>query len=167
MDTNTKLLNFFQSKVFKIILICLAGLIILLLVFKMGAIIGLRKARFSMGWEQNYHRNFAGPRGGFLNDFREENFIEASGVFGKIIKIDASNIIIAGQNNTEKIVLIKDNTIVRRFRDTIKISDLKTDELVVVIGEPNETGQIEAKFIRIMPVPGENFEKPLPFPMPR
>jgi hypothetical protein len=40
---------------------------------------------------------------------------------------------------------------IERLRETVKISDLKVDDFVVVIGEPNDSGQIEAKFIRLLP----------------
>ena len=37
--------------------------------------------------------------------------------------------------------------------NNLTIKDLKIDDFVVVIGTPDEQGQIEAKFIRIMPSP--------------
>ena len=149
MDTN----KFFQSKTFKIILWCIAGFIILLGVFKIGTITGFKKANFSYQWGENYHRNFAGPGNGFFGDFDDKNFIDAHGVFGQVIKIDGSTLVIRGSNNVEKIVLVKDNIIIERFRNTIKPSDLKIDDYVIVIGEPNDAGQIEAKFIRLSPPP--------------
>ena len=39
------------------------------------------------------------------------------------------------------------------MRDEIKISDLKIGDFIVVIGSPNTDGQVEAKFIRLMPEP--------------
>lgn len=171
MDFNKIDFNkFFQSQTFKTILICIAVIIAILLVLKLGIMIGSRKAAFSFQWGENYHRNFAGPREGFkgfLKGFDDRDFIDAHGVFGQIIKIDPSTssgqeIIIKGRDNVEKIVLVKDNTTIERLRETIKISDLKADDYVVVIGEPNESGQIEAKFIRVMPPPPEtSFLKPL------
>ncbi len=164
MDTN----NFFQSKTFKIVLGCLGGLIIVLLIFKLGMVVGFKKANFSYRWGENYHQNFAGPRGGFFNrairDFSDQDFIGAHGVFGQIIKIDpiknkisngvdGSILVIKGQDNIEKVVLVKDNTVIDRFMETVKLSDLKVDDYIVVIGDPNESGQIEAKLIRIVPPP--------------
>jgi hypothetical protein len=52
----------------------------------------------------------------------------------------------------EKIIVLQDSTDIRRFRDVIKSSDLKVDDNIVVIGEPNAKGQIEAKLVRVMPV---------------
>lgn len=153
MDFN----KLFQSKTFKIVLGCLGGLIVLLLVFQAGMMVGFKKANFSYRWGENYHQNFAGPRGGFFNgmirDFSDRDFIGAHGVFGQIIKIDNSTLVIKGQDNVEKIVLVKEDAVIDRFRETVKVSDLKVDDYITIIGEPNEQGQIEAKLIRIMPTP--------------
>jgi len=147
MDFN----KIFQSKMFKIVLYGIGGFILLLLAFKTGMVVGFRKADFSYRWGENYHRNFAGPRGGFFKDFFDRNFIDAHGTFGQIIKIDGSTLIIKGHNDVEKMILINDNTVIKRLKETIKIFDLKVDDYIVVIGEPNAAGQIEAKLIRVLP----------------
>jgi len=86
------------------------------------------------------------------------DFVEAHGAFGSIIDIKESELAIKGKNNVEKIIVISESTDIRRFRDAIKIKDLALDEYVVVIGEPNDQGKIDAKFIRVMPPP--NFQLP-------
>lgn len=148
--------QFFQSKIFRVATWMIAGLILLLLVFKIGLSIGYKKAGFSYRWGENYHRNFAGPRGGFFNNFKngfgDRNFINAHGIFGSIIKIEGNAIIVKSRDDVEKIILVKDNTTITRFRDKAQLSDIKVDDNIVIIGEPNEVGQIEAKFIRVMPL---------------
>ena len=156
--------EFFNSKIFRIIFFSLAGFIAVLLIFKIGMIAGYKKADFSRTWTENYHMNFGGPRGGFLRDFDDRNFMPAHGIAGQVIKIENPVIIIKGRDNVEKVIKVADNTIIQRFRDAIKISDIKIDEFIVVIGESNKDGQIEAKFIRIMPMPptGMMFNKKFP-----
>jgi len=149
MDFN----KFFQSKIFKLIFFSVAGLIVFLVIFKIGTFVGYKKASFSYQWGENYHRNFGGPKEGFFRDFDGRDYIEAYGVFGQIIKIDGSTLVIKGQKDTEKIVLMKDDTAIKRFQETVKSVDLKINDFIVVVGEPNEQGQIEAKLIRIMPEP--------------
>ena len=56
-----------------------------------------------------------------------------------------------GWDNVEKSVLITDDTEIREFRNLIKPEDLKVNDLVIVIGSPNNTGEIQAKLIRLMP----------------
>ena len=147
MDINKIL----QSKIFAGIIIVVIALIILLLGFKLGTVVGIRKADFSCRWSDNYHQNFGGPQKGFLQGLGDRDFIEANGTFGQIIKIDGSTLVIKGRQNIEKIVLVSGTTVLRNFQGTIKIGDLKVDDLVIIIGEPNVSGQIEAKLIRVMP----------------
>lgn len=147
MDTD----KLFESKKFKKVVLGIIILMILLSVFKAGMVVGERKAEFSNRWGDNYHRNFGGPRTGFLNGFGDKDFINANGTFGQVIKIDGQTIVIKGQGDVEKIVLIKDNTAIRRFRDTVKSTDIKVGDYAVVIGEPDSTGQIEANLIRLLP----------------
>jgi len=147
MDLN----NFFQSKAFKITLGVIGGIIIFLLIFSIGMFVGFKKANFSYRWGENYHQNFGGPREGLFRDFRGEDFIAAYGAAGQIIKIDGSTLVVKGRDNVEKIVLLADSTVIKRFQETIKATDLKVDDFVVVIGEPNDSGQVGAKFIRVLP----------------
>lgn len=151
MDFN----KLFQSGKFKMALIAIATVIVLLLVFKAGEFVGYKKAGFSYRWAENYHRNFGGPREGFFRDFDGKDYINAHGISGSIIKIDSlasssqATLIIKGDDNVEKTILVSDKTTIISRRETIKASDLKADDRIVVIGSPNEQGQIEAKLIRL------------------
>ena len=156
MDTN-KILNFIKSKKVTVLMAVLFGLAILMGTFSMGVAVGYRKAKFSYAWGENYHRNFGAPRGGFLRNFSQDfmgkDFIGAHGTFGQIIEVKDSELAVRGKDGVEQIVKISVDTDIRRFQDSIQTGDLKTDEFIVVIGEPNDQGQIEAKFIRVMPGP--------------
>jgi hypothetical protein len=152
MDIN----KIFQSKLFKGIVLGIGAFIVLLLIFNLGMFVGFRKANFSFRWGENYHQNFAGPRGGFFRDFEGKDFIESHGTFGEIIKINESDFVIKGQADVEKIIVITKDTVLEEGRQTITENELKVGDRVVVIGTPNDAGQIEAKLIRIMPPPPMN-----------
>lgn len=146
--------KFFQSKLFLGTVLGVVIFAVLLLVFQVGVFVGFKKAEFSYHWSENYQRNFAGPQRGFAEPFQGKDLINAHGSAGQIIKIDGSTIIIKGNDNVERAVLIKEDTVIRSLRDSIKISDLKLNDLVVIIGDPATTsGQITAKLIRVMPTP--------------
>lgn len=147
-----KFKKLFQSKVFRTITLSVAGLIVLLLVFRAGMIVGYKKANFSYRWGENYHRNFGGPRSGFFKEFFDKEFIDGHGIFGEIVKIDGSTLVVKGRDNVEKIVLAG-TAVINRNRDTIAIGELKVGDYIVTIGTANESGQIEAKLIRFMPSP--------------
>lgn len=141
-------------KVIKIIFV----FIILISVFGLGVFVGETKARFAFRWFENYHKNFAGPREGFVNDWQKLPFppgdiLEAHGTFGKIIKINGTDFVIEGKNEVERIIKIDENTVIRSFKNmdfSLKLSDLKVGDYAVIIGSANEEGQIEAQFIRIL-----------------
>ena len=146
--------KFWQSKIFLTATWIIGAIIILLCVFQVGVMVGARKAGFSYRWGENYHRNFAGPQGGFpLPGLGDRDFIESNGMIGQIIKLDTNSLVVKGRDNMERIILVNEQTTILRFKDTVKYTDLKIDDFIVVIGEPNVAGQIEAKFIRIMPQP--------------
>jgi hypothetical protein len=125
------------------------------------------KARFSYSWAESYHKNFAGPREGFFGDWRNPpplpgDFIESHGTFGEIIKVNDSDFVIKGRDNIEKLIIIKEDTVIEKGKITIKKDELKVGNQVVIIGSPNEQGQIEAKLIRIFN--GEDIKTPPSFP---
>jgi len=155
--------NQIKRDILKWILIGLGIFIVAALIFKAGMFIGAMKAGFSYRWAESYHKNFAGPRAGFFGDWRKfppfpGDFIEGHGTFGEIIKIEGNDLVVKGRENIEKIVLVNEKTAIKSGFKDIKISDLKVGDMIVVIGSPNEQGQIEAKLIRVFP-PKTSFRK--------
>lgn len=165
MDTNN-FFHFFRSKTFVAVIVTLLALAVLVMAFGLGAFIGYRKANFSFRWGENYHQNFGGPRQGFFNnfarDFSGRDFIEGHGIFGEIIKIDGQALIIRGRENVERAVLVKSGTSIRQPRGLTELKDLKVGDYVTIIGEPSDSGQIEAEFIRVMIAPAKGSILPTP-----
>ncbi|MFH1393188.1 MAG: hypothetical protein ABIG73_02310 [Patescibacteria group bacterium] len=153
-----------QSKPYMIVALAISVIAVICLIFGGGMYIGYRKARFSYQWGENYHKNFGGPRGGFMGDFGGKDLINANGVAGQIMKIDNSTLVIRGRDNVEKIVAVKDDTVINRLNETVKLNALKIGDFVVVIGEPNDDGQIDAKFLRTIPAPASS-TAPMMLPM--
>lgn len=148
------LTELFQSKKFKGVLYVVGIAFLALLVFRAGVFVGYRKAGFAYRLGDNYYRTFGGHMG-----MREEEFTSAHGAIGKIIKISLPTLFIEDQDNVEKLILIKDSTAIRKFREEIKSSDLKIDDSIIIIGSPNDKSEIEAKLIRILPYPPDFLKK--------
>jgi hypothetical protein len=146
-----------QHDILKWIIVGLISIIVLVLVFGLGVLVGEKKAKFSYLWAENYHRMFAGPKAGFLGSLRMppfppfDEFIEGHGTFGEIIKIEGNNLVVKGRGNVEKVILVTEKTVIKSGREDIKFSDLKIGDMIVIIGSPNDKGQIEAKLIRVFP----------------
>ncbi len=146
--------NFLESKVFKTILWGLGILIVALFIFQAGMAVGFHRAEFSYRWGDNYYRTFGGHPGNFMIRVpHDREFPNAHGTIGKIIKVDLPIILISDRENVEKAVAIASTTEIRRFRDAIAPTDLSVGEFAVVIGSPNEKGQINAELIRLLPEP--------------
>ena len=135
----------------KLVIIGLAGFVVLMLVFGAGVKVGTLKARYSYKWAESYHKNFGGPRGGFLGDwqrFPAGDFISGHGAFGEVIELNDSGFVIKGREDVEKIIITSEETTITKGRETIK-DGLKVGDRVVIIGAPNNEGQIEARLIRV------------------
>jgi len=146
-----KMLQFFESKILVKILYGVGILIITILIFSAGVSVGLHKASFGRAWGDNYERNFGMMSPSHSLGLGGENFPNGNGAVGKIIKITLPTIIVQDKDNTEKVILINTDTKIEQMRNEIKATDLAINDFLVVIGSPNNQGQIEAKFIRVMP----------------
>jgi len=147
MDYN----KFLQSKALRAAAAAIAIFIVLLVAFRAGMSVGFHKADFSCRWGGNYSQNFAGPRPMIRGGLEGREYLDPHGIIGQIIKIDNSAIVVRGNDGMEKIILIRPDTAIERFRDNISPSDLQINDMVIAIGEPNNIGQTEARLIRILP----------------
>lgn len=144
-----------MTNALKWVIVGLAGFAAVVLIFGAGIFVGQMKARFSYRWAESYHKNFAGPKGGFLGDLRgfpAGDFIESRGAFGEIIQISNSDFVVKGRGDAEKVIVVSKDTVIQKGRETIKKEELKVGDKVVIIGSPNEEGQIEARLIRLFPI---------------
>ena len=152
----------FDSETSFRVLLVLGIAIVLLVVFSAGVNVGFRKASFGRAWGDNYERNF-GMHFGRPMMLERDNFPNAHGATGQILKINLPSIVVQDRDKTEKVVLIKEDTQIHERMESVSPQDLKVDDFVVVIGNPNAQGQIEAKLIRIMPMgifPSPSFPGP-------
>ncbi len=155
---NEKLKKVFESKFLVKILYGIGLIVIILISFSAGVSVGFHRASFGRAWGDNYVRNF----GITLEPpiFPKDNFPNAHGAIGKIIKIELPNVIVADRDNTERVIVVNNDTKIEKIRNNITSGDLKIDDFIVVIGSPNEQGQIEAKFIRVIPSPDSLLNNP-------
>lgn len=141
-----------KSRVFRGVLIGIGAFAAALFVFQIGVHVGYRRASFTYRFGEEYRRSFSrrhdgrGPLG-----FPRGEFLNAHGTSGKIVSVNPPKLVVASPDGTESVVRATSSTSVRRFRDEITIGDLQVDEQVVLFGEPNEAGEIEAKLIRAFP----------------
>ncbi len=92
--------------------------------------------------------------GGMVN-IPDDTIAGGNGASGKIVKLSLPTFVVADDDGIEKIVVIGKDTLIRRLHDTITPADIKIDDFAIVLGTPNEKGQIAAKLIRLVPAPIE------------
>lgn len=153
-----------QSKAFKTAAIVIGVLIIALISFSAGVRVGFYKAKFSYAWGENYERNFiGGPRGfdgygrgmmgggrtGFFRMMEGRDFRNAHGVTGTILSVSDNALVVKDQDDKENTVSVTDKTLIKRGRDTVKLSDLKAGDRIVIVGKPGDNGVVNADLIRV------------------
>jgi hypothetical protein len=144
--------NLLESKIVRKVLWGLGGLIVLFLVFGLGITVGYRRAGFANGFDQNYYRNFyGGPPQGPMGMMAPPMPVAIHGVVGTVIDIGTSTIAVKDQQDNEQSVALSPMTIIRSGANDVGIGDLAAGDQIAVIGEPNDQGQITARFIRIFP----------------
>ncbi|MCX6715990.1 MAG: hypothetical protein NT077_03155 [Candidatus Taylorbacteria bacterium] len=142
-----------QSKTVVGILIAIGIIIIALVILRVGVYIGYHKASYAGQYGNNFERNFLGPRAGMRNMMFGNEYPSGHGAVGEIVSVNLPQFVVAGPDKLEKTVLIGTSTLIRRFQEEVKSSDLRSGDYVIVLGNPNTSGQIESKLIRIMPAP--------------
>ena len=130
------------------------GIVLLMVVsFQSGMFIGFKKASFSYRTGESYFREMNGERNNPMMGMMREDFPNIHGAVGKIIKISSDSIIILDKDQKEKAVTVSTSTLIKKFNENIKLSDLKVDDFIAVIGSPDNNTSVDAKLIRVMPDP--------------
>jgi hypothetical protein len=151
-----------KSNKLKIAVIIVGEILLLFSVFSCGMAVGLKKARFSYKFADNYERNFMGqenndqhfgfmpaPLPKFMDDFSGRDFRNAHGIAGAILSVSDNIIIVLDHDNKENTILVTDKTLIKSRRDDLSRSDLKTGDEIVVMGSPDENGKVSASLIRV------------------
>jgi hypothetical protein len=148
--------NYIQSQSFKGILVGIFIAAIALVIFQVGVAFGERNASFAHRFGDNFERNFKDPSGVNLTQRGVPGAASmpgGHGAVGEIVSMALPLIVVAGPDNLEKTVVITDTTEIREFRNTIQASELRVGNFIIVLGVPNESGQVDAKLIRLAPPP--------------
>lgn len=149
--------NIHESKVMRGVLAGIGVSIIALLIFQAGQVTGYRKARFVGNFGNNFEKNFIDPRGGKMKAMLEGGGPSGHGAVGEIMAVNLPRLVVVGSDNIEKTVVLSTSTRVHQFREEVGEDQLKIGSFVVVLGSPNNEGQIEAKLIRLLPAPNDEF----------
>ncbi len=141
---HTDIKAFVKSHTFFKIVAILGACVIALVIFEAGVMVGFHKASFAYHWQEHYGDNF-GMAGGMGRGGPNPH-----GTTGRIVSVSLPTFVVAGPDENERTVEVDDDTIIRDGNATASTTDLAPGKTVVVLGTPNDTGTIDAGFIRVM-----------------
>jgi len=145
--------NVLKSRWLRLSVLILLALVFLLAAFWFGMAIGEKRADFRNHWSENYGKFFGEPRRGFFGELPGSGPGNPFGNAGTVLSVQGNAIVAKGSDNNEKTIVITSSTVITERSETVALSDIKPGDLIVAIGAPNESGQIDAKLIRIFPAP--------------
>jgi hypothetical protein len=146
--------EFISSKKFSYLFYVILIVALILLVFRVGMIVGARNAALFFEhqemhgdqWDHMPPQGSTGP----MNSFMDDPFGPSHGTFGIITAIASTSsatgttlLEIKEINGNEKTVLVSTSTDVD--------GTIVANDRVVVLGFPNDQGEIEARLIRVFP----------------
>lgn len=148
--------EFLKSSNVRAILWIVGGVIVLLVAFGLGAMVGYRQAVYAGSFGNNYYRNFYGPPSG-------QPFFNSHGVAGEVIDLSSSTISVKDFDGDEHSIVVLPGTAIREGNAAIVIGDIRVGDMITTIGSPNANGQVEARLIRVVTA---SSSIPVPPPMP-
>lgn len=151
MTLQEKIKGFTTKKHIKTLLYVLGTLFILCAILQFGIFIGYHKASFARDWGDGYKENFGMERPESFKGMMRNRLPTAYGASGKILSVTLPTFIVEDSNGTEKTIYVSTSTLIKSAMQDASSSVITVDAIVMVIGDPNTNGQIEAKLVRIMP----------------
>lgn len=139
-----------KSSYFNKSILLLIFVIWTILILQLGIKVGFSKASYFFKYSDSYYKNIKGAPAMPLG-FEDNDLPKSHGAIGRILQIAFPNLIIEDNDGLEKIVVLDNGTIIKKFGQNASTSDITANDYAIVIGSPNERSEINAKLIRILP----------------
>lgn len=151
MKLHEKIKGLYTKKPLRLALYTIGILFILSITLQFGIFIGYHKASFARDWGDHYKKNFGMERPESFRGMMGNTLPNAYGASGKVLSVTLPTFVVEDTNGTEKTILITDATIIKSGMQNASSSSITSNSIVMVLGDPTASGQIQAKLIRIMP----------------
>lgn len=125
-------------------------LIILLGVFQLGVFVGSRKAGLAFRRFELFSNMPGGPPRHGPMGLPLPGTFESNGAVGSVILNDGQRMILKGFDGSEKVIVYSTTTEIQDGQNTLQPTDIPENKRIVIFGRPDENGQIEARFIRLL-----------------
>lgn len=141
--------DYTPSRTVRIVFAILGACILLLVSFATGLSVGENKGRHFFGLCGGFDQAMRPPHG-FRGPFPPPALPGGYGVFGQILSVSGTTMVVHGKDNADQTVLVTSSTIVRVGQENGTWEDVRTDRNVSVFGMPNGQGHIVARLIRLV-----------------
>jgi hypothetical protein len=129
----------------------LCGLLVVLVAFGLGLLVGYRRAIFAADFGARYYRTaFGDPFGQPMIGAMAPGPMIMHGVAGQVIDVSTGTVLVRDVHGNEAMISVVSGTPVRNKDGTISIRDILPQDQIVVIGDPGVNGDVRARFIRIL-----------------
>ncbi len=138
----------------KKVLAALGVTLLCLIAFQAGSAFGFHRAIVAFKYDDRFDGRYGmhSKRGPFGDP--GERLPGAHGTAGRVLSVDMPTVLIEDRD-MERIVRFATGTEIREGRERAESGAISVDDFIVVIGNPNDKGEVEAKFVRILPPPKE------------
>lgn len=146
--------DFLKTPKTKTLLWILCGILVALITFGLGVAVGYRRAIFASDFGANYYHSMYGnpfgpPMIGVMNNGPQT----IHGVVGEVIDVGSTTMAVQDPSGDEESVFVASDTPIREMNNEITLIEIDVGDHVTVIGEPDQNGQVEARFIRVFQSP--------------
>ena len=125
----------------------IAIMVIALLVFHAGVVFGMRHTAHSRhGMGHGFRSPFFLGRFALPHDF----ISNTHGAVGTVSAVTLPTLTMETREGTSQTILISTSTIIRHWGEGTSTETISVGNQIVVLGEPNGQGRINAKIIRIL-----------------
>ncbi len=140
-----------QTAVYTTIFRIICYLFIILVVFWAGMLLGFRKANTAYHWGGAYQGAFGRTSSSSaFQDMLGFDFTNGDGAAGEVVAIQGEHLVVKTRDGIEKGITCTDDTHIRYRRTDVAFADVHVGDQVVVFGEPDATGNLNARLVRIM-----------------
>lgn len=144
--------NFLSSRRARVAAGIIGALFLALLIFHAGVVFGARRAEFGgpfgrAGMERGFRPSFF--PGGF--EFPRGFISGTHGAVGTVTALALPTFTLQTREGTSQTILVSTSTLFRNMGTATNTEELSVGSSVIVLGEPDSQGRIDAKLIRILP----------------
>lgn len=142
----------------KTLLWALCCILVVLVAFGTGIVVGYRRAIFTSEFGARYYRDMYGdPFVQPMVSVMSHGPLMMHGIAGQVVDVSSGTLLVKDMNGNEASVLIMSGTPIREMDSNIPEEEIQPNDRIIVIGQPDPNGQIDAHFIRVFEATSTNF----------